>query len=335
VHDAVFKYNPDLRSLADIRLVVQEDGPGRGQRLLIARNAAGLAFEVALDRGFDITELMFRGTNLGWHSPNQRPFPTFHPDAEGGWAFLRNMDGFLVTCGLDHFGGPATIDSSHYINPHRSETSLPQHGRISTARAKLEGYAVDAQRDLVWCEGTVRQAILFGGVLELRRRITVPIFGDTITLVDTVSNLGFRPTPHALLYHFNIGYPLLDEKLSLVGFPADFRAEFAKTSVVPRDDAVETVDRVAITPDENGTVRAGVVNRQILGEPELEFSYLQSELPELIVWRCYQSGIFALGIEPATKASSEDGRPVAMQLLAAREQRRYEIRIRAHSSAVI
>lgn len=42
---------PDFRGVADIRLVTMEDGPGRGQRLLIARNASGVSFEIAVDRG--------------------------------------------------------------------------------------------------------------------------------------------------------------------------------------------------------------------------------------------------------------------------------------------
>lgn len=63
----------DLRSVADIRLTSLEDGPGRGQRLLIARNAHGVAFEVAVDKGFDIAGLSFRGTNIGWHSPCRWP----------------------------------------------------------------------------------------------------------------------------------------------------------------------------------------------------------------------------------------------------------------------
>lgn len=60
----LLKKTPDLRAIADIRLATLEDGPARGQRLLIARNATGIAFEVALDRGFDISSLSFRGPIL-------------------------------------------------------------------------------------------------------------------------------------------------------------------------------------------------------------------------------------------------------------------------------
>ena len=61
------KRSSDLRAIADVRLVAIEDGPGRGQRLLLARNAAGIAFEIAVDRGFDLSSLSIRGINIGWH----------------------------------------------------------------------------------------------------------------------------------------------------------------------------------------------------------------------------------------------------------------------------
>ncbi|UXN76060.1 aldose 1-epimerase family protein (plasmid) [Devosia sp. A8/3-2] len=47
----------DGRGVADIRMLQVEDGPGRGQRLLVVRNAAGIGFEIAVDRGFDISSV--------------------------------------------------------------------------------------------------------------------------------------------------------------------------------------------------------------------------------------------------------------------------------------
>lgn len=162
----LLKKTPDLRAIADIRLATLEDGPARGQRLLIARNATGIAFEVALDRGFDISSLSFRGTNIGWNSPTQMRFPMVDPGSEGGWAFMRNFDGFLVTCGLDHISRPLEVDIAHYNHPHLKTKSMPQHGRISTEKARLVGYDVDPESGEIFCEGIVRQASVFGENLE-------------------------------------------------------------------------------------------------------------------------------------------------------------------------
>ncbi|WP_457831594.1 DUF4432 family protein, partial [Staphylococcus aureus] len=63
---------------------------------------------------------------------------------------------------------------------------------------------------VLFCEGEVRQATVFGEHLLLRRRIEARAGDNTIVIRDRVSNEGFSRTPHMLLYHFNIGYPVID-----------------------------------------------------------------------------------------------------------------------------
>ncbi|MCP1200971.1 DUF4432 family protein, partial [Notoacmeibacter sp. MSK16QG-6] len=196
------------RGLADIRLMQVEDGPGRGQRLLMVRNARGIGFEIALDRGFDISSLTWRGMNIGWNSANGLPMP--HPvDAEDGLGFYRNLDGFLFTCGLDHYGAPLQASAEHFIHKHRTKVVHPLHGRISSQRATLGGYGIDwtAKEPVIWAEATVRQSAVFAENLVLRRRIELGVYDRTVRIDDVVENQGFRPTPHAILYHVNFGYP--------------------------------------------------------------------------------------------------------------------------------
>ena len=52
---------------------------------------------------------------------------------------------------------------------------------------------------------------VFGENLVLTRRIEAQLGGRAIAILDRVENRGFRPTPHMLLYHFNFGWPLLDQ----------------------------------------------------------------------------------------------------------------------------
>lgn len=106
----------DGRGVADIRLLQVEDGPGRGQRLLVVRNATGIGFDIALDRGFDISSATWCGANIGWNSANGMPWPPNSVDAEDGVGFYRNFDGFIVTCGLDHIGGVRRGDADRYIH---------------------------------------------------------------------------------------------------------------------------------------------------------------------------------------------------------------------------
>ncbi len=306
------KRTVDWRGIADIRLVANEDGPGRGQRLLLLRNAAGLQLDIAVDRGFDIASLSHRGINLGWYGPNRLANPGSTTE-DGGRGMLRSFDGFLVTCGLDHFGVSAEGSAEHFIYPHRPSVHYPFHGRIALQGAQLVGHSLDmdAAEPVLWCEGVVRQTVLFGEVLVLKRRIELPVFGQTIRIRDKIINEGYRPARHAVLYHFNLGYPLLDQDSLLFGDCEAGNIEgFAAVPPVPADDFVELVDAIALEPKDGRTL-VGVSNPGL--GVSLAIRQTVDQLAGLTMWRCYQSGIFALGIEPHTKPSAdrlgyEDGR---------------------------
>jgi hypothetical protein len=60
------------------------------------------------------------------------------------------------------------------------------------------------------------EARLFGENLVLGRKIICKYGENKITINDTVENLGFRKEALMLLFHFNMGYPLLDEDAILV-----------------------------------------------------------------------------------------------------------------------
>lgn len=296
------KKTPDLRAIADIRLVLLEDGPGRGQRLLLARNAVGMQFEIAVDRGFDVSSLSIKGINIGWHSPTQMRFPTVDTQSEDGWGFLRNFDGFMVTCGLDHYSRPRVVDVTHYNHPHLETKTMPLHGRIATEKARLLRYGVDEETGDLLCEGLVRQASVFGETLELHRRISLPLEGTELRIDDTVTNRGFRPTRHAVLYHMNFGYPFLDRDMAIKGLPAALSDELRADPPVPADDygeRVRTIDCADMPEDQP----VSLINPHLGVTIGLNFS--RTHLSKLAVWRAYQSGVFALGVEPRTKQAEE------------------------------
>jgi hypothetical protein len=302
------KRTVDWRGIAEIRLVSTEDGPGRGQRVILARNAAGLELEVAVDRGFDLSALTWKGINLGWHGPNRMPFPPASTTEDGGRGMLRAFDGFLVTCGLDHFGVPKAAGADHFIYPHRPQAHYAFHGRIALQGAELGGYGLDMEADepVLWCEAVVRQTALFGEVLSLKRRIELPVFGTTIRLNDLVGNDGYRPARHGVLYHFNLGYPLLDRDTLLLGDcgPEDFE-RFAAVPPVPADDFVELVDQLTVKPARDGIATVGLTNPKLAGGISVGIRQRIDQLAELMMWRCYQSGIFVVGIEPHTTLSPD------------------------------
>ncbi|RUV80818.1 DUF4432 family protein, partial [Mesorhizobium sp. M5C.F.Ca.IN.020.14.1.1] len=290
----------DGRGVADIRLLQVEDGPGRGQRLLVARNAAGIGIEIAVDRGLDISSATWRGINIGWNSANGLPWPPNSIDAEDGIGFYRNFDGFLVTCGLDHIGGVGWEDAGRYLHKHRKQAFHPLHGRISSQRATLSGYGIDWSVDtpIIWAEGVVRQSSVFGENLVLRRRAELAVFGNAIRINDIVENRGFRPTPHAILYHINFGYPFLDESLVISGdVSSDLVAAFNGGDKRPREDFVDYFQEMPVVSN-LATASVELRNPVLLGGTLARLSFSREELPSFGVWRAFQSGVYALALEP-------------------------------------
>lgn len=298
----------DGRGVADIRLVQVEDGPGRGQRLLVVRNAEGIGFEIAVDRGFDISSATWRGINIGWNSANGLPWPPTSVDAENGIGFYRNFDGFIVTCGLDHIGGVRRESAERFMHKHRKEVFHPLHGRISSQRASLSGYGIDwnCEHPVIWAEGVVRQSSVFGENLVLQRRIQLDVFGNRIGIEDAVENRGFRPTPHAILYHVNFGYPFLDECIEVHGdICADLIEAFNAEDKGPRDDFVDYFQEMPVTAGEaNAAIE--LRNPHLLGGVRARLSFSPAALPKFGVWRAFQSGVYALALEPTRRFGAEE-----------------------------
>lgn len=322
----------DLRGIADVRLVALEDGPGRGKRLLFCRNGCGLEFEISVDKGFDVSALRWRGLNLGWNSPVGGGVPAIDLEAEDGLGLLRSFDGFMVTCGLDHYGAPSVGAASHFNYPLRSHIHRPLHGRISSVPATLRGYGIDlaGKEPRIWCEAVLRQATLFAEVLELRRRIEMPLFEPLIRIKDRVTNIGWQATRHATLYHFNLGFPLVDGRSVLTGsFGKDVVAEFAAAPPVAKRDAVETFELNRSSANSAGWAHAGLFNPTLDRGVKLEVAYSADTLPELGLWRAYQSGVYAVGLEPCSGITTDEGYqgPGTPHYLEPGEIRRYEFEI--------
>jgi len=319
---------PDGRGLADARLLRVDDGPGRGQRLIVGRNTAGVGFEIAVDRGFDLSSLTWRGTNLGFNSPANLPFPPHPAEGDAGLGFMRNFDGLLVTCGLDHTGVPVEGPGDHFLHAGRPTVTYPLHGRVSGLPARLVGYGVDFEsaRPVVWASGIVRQANVMGEVLELRRRIELDVHTATLRLSDRVHNAGYRPSRHAMLYHFNLGFPLLDDVSELVGdFPADAVDAFRARPPVPTDDGGDAFAPVQLA---DGLRRVGLRNGRLDGGTSLMVGFDTAQLPGFGLWSALQSGTYTLSVEPSTATSAGEltyNGPGTPHFIEAGETREYDL----------
>ena len=267
------------------------DGPGAGGRLLEVRTPPGLCADIALDRGGDLLRLAWKGREIGWHSAAMAPNPWPDAEAEHGLGFLRGFDGFLVTCGLDHHGVPAETPAARANYPLRDVHVHPLHGRIAGCRAELVAKRIDWDAGAIAVELVIRQATVFGETLELHRHYAFALGGGQVTVTDTVTNRGFRPARHGLLYHFNVGYPMLSGRARLNG-KGWALSDRLNADAKPADDHVEVVE-AGPSPREGGI---GITGAGIA----LFIRFDPAALPITALWRAFQSGTFALGLEPQT-----------------------------------
>ena len=279
--------NPD--QLASVRRMTIAEGPAKGADVIEVRTAGGLALDVLPDTGLDLGQCSFHGVNMSWMSKNGYDSPTVigHYENEFSNHF---PGGLLYTCGLRN-AGPANRDGEEW---------LPTHGRYHSLAASQ--VAQEITDDVITISGRIRETALFGHVLEVHRKIRIPVFGASIEIEDQITNLTPADEAVLLIYHCNFGYPLLSEKAKLV-FPEAHqtlpRTDFAKTGLgkectfdPPADNEPERVFFHILKKD----------YRVYLENPDLKtrmtMTWSGDTLPLLSQWRSMGSGDYVLGLEP-------------------------------------
>jgi len=331
----------DLRAACGVRLSTLTDGPERGVRILEFRTGTGLRFTVAVDRGMDVGELEWRGMPFGWHSASGYRAPALHdPEAEGGSGLLRSFTGFMLTCGFDHARRPEKEAPGHFRADTVPELMQPLHGRGALAPARLVGYGADWRDDaslVLWCEGEVRQAVLYGEHFVLRRRIEAVAGTSRFTVADRLVNEACVPVPHMLLYHLNLGWPLLDAGARFLapvsetvwsGVSAEAQRLGFWTQQGPQPAGAQQVAVHRVVADADGFVRTALVNDRI--GTGVAVSWPKRQLPWLQHWQCLSEGTYALGIEPVTNrfgSRAELAQTGELEVLQPGETRVYDLAV--------
>jgi hypothetical protein len=290
------RYVGSINQIAGIKPLEAADGIERGGRIFEVWTGSGLSFHILADRALDISASTYKGMSLTWRSSVGDAHPGYF-DASGT-AWLRSFQGgMLVTCGLDTFGPPNR----------EGEEEFGLHGRISNTPAREVNYFAGWIEDEYRLEvsGEVRQTRVFGENLVMRRRISTAIGSNRIRIEDVVINEGFSPQRHMILYHVNIGFPLLSENARL---KFDVRAtspqglvsqQGVKDWMVFQPPTSAYLEQNFIhtpLPNEQGWAVAELENPELrLG---LRLSFDTSTLPYLNEWKMMGEGLYVLGIEP-------------------------------------
>ncbi len=331
-----------LDQVAGVRLVTLADGPARGVRTLEFRTGTGFAFDVLVDRSFDVGRCEMAGYPLSWLAPPGTVGPWYYEPDDWGW-FRSWGGGMVVTCGLDHTMVAEDDTAEQFHQPHMfTSVRYGLHGRVGGLPARLVGYGErwDGDECTLWAEALVVQAAVFGEQIALRRRIEASVGGSSFRIHDEVENVGFSSTSHMLLYHCNSGFPVVDAGSELLvparSVTCDSWVEVAghTTLSAPVRDAQEACFYYDPAPAEDGTVPVAVVNRRLgIGVYQV---FQAGQLPHFMVWRMLGEGTYAVGLEPGTNPAisrAEARRLGKLIELGPGETRRYDLEIGALSGA--
>ena len=272
--------NMDKRITNAEQIAYAREACGRFGKMLYVK-CGRLSLSLNVDRCLDIYDLSYAGDNLAFlSSVGLNPY-SLETD------FLSRFEGgFLYTSGLENIGGP-------------TETAA-LHGSFHCRRATLT--LVETDVDRVTVSGIIDFSGLFCDKIKVKR--TYEITENSITLTDEFIITSGDSARIMQLYHFNIGYPLLDEGV---------RITLPSESVIPRDDhaklGIDTMytfsapidnldERCYICSSENPESQASIENEK-LGR-KLTITYDGRVLPKFVEWKSERSGDYALGLEPCT-----------------------------------
>ena len=273
-------------------------GKANGMRVLFVRNGSGLEFTVSVDRCADITNLSFKGDNYSYIAPCGHVSPKFY-DKDGA-GFLKSFTaGFMTTCGFDNVGGSCT-DAGEV---------LPLHGTISNTPCENISHWI--QDEKIHIKAIVRDASLFGRQLILEREYVCPLFENVIYMTDVIKNIGPSETPLEVMYHCNMGYPLLSEN-AIVNIPAekvDPRNEHSATGLgdcLKMEKPQSGYEEMCFYHKMTGCPEVSIYNPDI--KKGLKMSYDSKEMQFFTQWKMMGEYEYVLGLEPGN--CNPDGRDV-------------------------
>ncbi len=271
--------------LTEVRLV---GGKGDGMRMLLVKNAAGLEFMVSLDRCGDVIKLSLKGDNFGYFAPCGYVAPTYF-DPRGLNVLKSFSGGFFTTCGLTETS----------LQHDEEGVAYPLHGTISHTPSENVSYYVE--NDEIHIKLTIRDARLFGNKILMEREYICPINENVLYLKDRIKNIGSKKTPIQVLYHCNMGYPLLSESAEV---------KIPSTKIEPLTDHAATgIDKCLIVEEPqadyeemcfyhtmSGTPTVSIYNKDI--KKGMNLTYNTKELKYFLQWKMMGEYEYAMGIEP-------------------------------------
>lgn len=312
-------------------------GARAGVELLLV-DSGSVRAAICPTRGLGLWRANIDGIDYGWNSPVHGPVhPSFVPiDEPRGIGWLDGFDELLVRCGLRSFGAP-DYDPAGRV-------AWPVHGRIANIPTEVVQLGLDEERSQLHVSAIVQEARFLQYSLQLHARYVFSLNEPAIEVHDIVNNSGGTATTMQLLYHINVGTPILNagSKLHLAAPKIAARDRRAveglsdwSTYLGPTPGYAEQVYFCQPKPTDDGWATAMLANAD--GSQGFALHYDTGCLPYFSQWKntvASEDG-YVTGLEPGTgfpntrSFEEEKGRLVQLQ---AGEERHFRMRLEGISN---
>lgn len=241
---------------------------------------------------------------LGWRAPSHDPIhPAFVPLMEpAGLGWLDGFNELLCRCGLESNGPPEFDDAGRLLRP--------LHGRIANTPAHRVELLVDEVAGVITLRGVVDESRFHFQSLRLTASISTKIGSNEFTWTDEVENIGGRDAMMQMLYHFNLGQPLLQSGANvhapiatiapLTQIAADEGIDTWNIIPPPRPGSAEQVYVADLAADQSAST--GVLVTGLADDNALCLRWNKQALPCFTLWRNTpaESDGYVVGLEPGT-----------------------------------
>lgn len=297
----------DAASQVSVSQSVLHGGKQEGSRLIVVKTK-DLKVTLIPTRGMGILRIESDDKTLGWQSPiHEIVHPSFmNLESRNGLGWLEGFNELLCRCGLEWSGHPGTDTFVNNVGT-KDSMMLTLHGKIANITASFVEIMLDS--DAVIVHGRIEERVFHGPKLILDANVRIPFAGTKIQVEDTVTNRGSMPQEFQLLYHWNIGCPLLEEGAKIVAnpvtnIPFNERAkeglETFDTYEKPTPGFVEQVYKMTLKKQSDG--KSAVLLHNASKEQGVSLTVDTKELPYFTLWKntaALEDG-YVTGLEPGT-----------------------------------
>lgn len=262
-----------------------------------------LHVDVLPTRGMSIWRLECDGVRFGWRSPVVGPVNPIHVPVEepSGLGWLSGFDELVVRCGLHSNGAP-----QHDAN---GRLEFPLHGHIANTPADSLAVEFDEASGRLELIAETVETRLFFKRFRMRSRIRLHADRTEVELLDDVTNELATPQTMQMLYHVNLGAPILEENARVVAALDELAPKDAHSAAQmdrwdtfdgPTTGETERVYFARPRADETGTTHAMLMSAD--QQRGFGVSFKTTTLPAFILWKntAAESDGYVTGLEPAT-----------------------------------